>query len=291
MSEKVDLTVSIVSFNTRDILEECLHTIFDTAGNLSLQVIVVDNNSFDHSAEMVREQFPLVQVITNRENRLFSPAQNQALRLAQGRYSLILNPDVKLLPETLQTMINFMDEHPDVGASSCLFRNPDGSVGPSCWHYTTPQAFLLDHKIARLFWPNSRLRAKTYMEDWDRQSLREIDVICGAFMFVRTEVLKQVGYFDESIRFTFTDDDLSRKIHTAGWKICHVPNAEVVHHLGASWKKNHHLFVRKILIADAKAYYTKYHGRLSGVIIELFLWIDFIPRSIFLTLIRGKDVG
>ncbi|WP_243664828.1 glycosyltransferase family 2 protein [Rhodothermus marinus] len=128
--ESCDLSVIIVNYNVRDLLEQALRSVFRAADGLELEVFVVDNNSVDGSVEMVRAHFPEVHLIANTENVGFSRANNQAIRRARGRYLLLLNPDTIVQEDTLRAMVDFLDAHPEVGAAGCKILNPDGSFAP-----------------------------------------------------------------------------------------------------------------------------------------------------------------
>ena len=288
ISAPPDVTVSIVSFNTKDLLRECLRSIIESGAELRIEIIVVDNASCDSSADMVAAEFPQVTLIRNGENRFFTRAHNQALRAAQGRYVLILNSDTRLKPGNLQTMVAFMDNHPNVGVASCLIRNPDGSVYRSAWRIRTLKTLFLNHFVGQKLRPHGL--DEHLLADWDRLTTRQVDVIMDAYAFARREALQQIGWYDERYLLYYTEDDLCLAMHRAGWQVFHVAEAEVVHHYKASTKKQPSLFVRRIMIHDAVSYYRKHHGRLTGAVASLFLNLELLPRTLFIKLGGARRV-
>ena len=149
----MDLSVIIVSWNVKELLKKCLTSIEKNKGQLNLKIFVIDNASHDDSAEMVKTEFPQVKLITNKTNHGFAAANNQGIKQSQGKYVLLLNPDTEILPETLSSMVNFMDQNSEIGISGCKLLNPDKTLQPSVRHFPTPSAILLIlTKLARL-WP------------------------------------------------------------------------------------------------------------------------------------------
>jgi hypothetical protein len=196
-----------------------------------IHTFVVDNASTDGSAEMVRERFPWVQLIGNTENVGFARANNQALVLSRGDYVVLLNSDAELLPGALEALNSFMDAQPEAGACGPLLLNGDGqSLQPSGHPVLTPwrefwRLTFLDRVVPRATYP---------MERWERSQPREVEVIKGACLVLRREVLDQVGLLDERY-FMYTEEmDLCYRLAQAGWKLYWVPQARVIHYGEAS---------------------------------------------------------
>ena len=190
----VDLSVIIVSYNVREFLEQALRSVRRASEGLRVEVFVVDNDSVDGSVEMVRAQFPEVHVIANRANVGFGKANNQAIRRAQGRHLLILNPDTIVQEDTLHTMVRFLDEHPDAGAAGCQILNPDGTFAPESRRgFPTPEvAFYRITGLSRLF-PKSPRFGRYNLTYLPRDAVAEVDALSGSCMFVRHEALYQCG--------------------------------------------------------------------------------------------------
>ncbi len=230
-----DLSVIIVSFNTRALLEACLRSLGQT--RVALEVFVVDNGSTDGSVELVRAQFPQVRLLLPGRNLGFAAANNMALRRATARHVLLLNPDAAVEPGALEAVVNFLDQHPDVGALGGQLTYGDGSFQHSVFHFPTlPMIFLdffpLNHRLL-----NSRLNGR-YPRRWYDRSF-DVDHPLGAFMAVRRTVLEDVGLLDPSYFMYCEEIDWAYRIRRAGWRICYVPDARAVHHAGQSTSRLH----------------------------------------------------
>lgn len=233
----VDATITIVSFNTREKLADCLQSVFDTTPGLRVEVIVIDNGSRDGSVEMVRERFPQVTVIATGQNLGFGRAHNLGMRQAGGRYLIVLNPDTLLLERTIQRQIEFMDSAPDAGACGCTVLDATRALAPS-----GHRDFTLLSLAANVF----NLRAVLPRDEWLRRragrwlgrvhgayhphdAVRRVDWVDGACIVVRREVYDRVGGFDEGIFLNAEDFDWCYRMRQAGWHIYHVPDVALVH--------------------------------------------------------------
>jgi GT2 family glycosyltransferase len=196
-----DVSVIVVNYNVRDLLEQCLRSIHRACEHLDAEVLVVDNASRDSSSQMVEDKFPWVQLIQNQVNVGFSRANNQALERARGRYFLLINPDTLAREDTVQTMMDFMDAHPEAGAAGCKILNPDGTLQLSC-RRSFPTPWVALSKIlglGRLF-PRSRVFGKYNLTYLNPDQTAEVDALSGSFMFLRRETLKEIGLLDEHAR-------------------------------------------------------------------------------------------
>ena len=244
----VDLSIVIVNYNTCELLQNCLHSIYHSEGELTFKVIVVDNASSDTSAQMVATQFPQVELIARRENNGYAFANNLGLQQAgfiksghiqpeATRYALLLNPDTVLPPTALANMIHFMDNQPDIGAAGPKLIRLDGSLDLACRRsFPTPEvSFYRMIGLSKLF-PNSRLFGRYNMTYVDPDELLEVDSVVGAFMLVRREAIAQVGLLDETYFMYGEDIDWAYQIKTYGWKIYYNPAVTVTHIKRASSK-------------------------------------------------------
>ena len=252
--EPIDVSVIIVNYNVRDFLEQALKGVIAASETLSTEIIVVDNNSADGSVEMVRNSFPNVTLITNRENTGFSRANNVAIRQARGRHLLILNPDTIVQEDTLSRLVSFMDQHPEAGAVGCQILNPDGSFArESRRSFPTPDvAFYRLTGLSRLF-PRSRRFGRYNMTYLPTDQTAEVDALSGSCMMLRVDALNQdqnskekpgAGLFDEDFFMYGEDLDLCYRIQKAGWKIYYYPETQIIHYKGASTKMGELLYVR-----------------------------------------------
>ena len=227
----VNVTVVVVSWNTRRLLERCLRSVYETAEDLKVEAIVVDNGSTDGSPRMVQEQFPQVRLILNGENAGFARANNQAMAVAQGGRFLLLNSDAVLRPGALQALVDCLEVHPRAGMAGGRLVNPDGTFQASFMDFPTLWGeVLLMTKLHRLF----RSPYFPSRPPEDSRGVREADWIPGACMLVRREVWEQIGGLDEAYFMYSEEVDWCWRARQAGWKVYHTPEAEIVHWGGQS---------------------------------------------------------
>lgn len=277
----MDLSISIVSWNTRDILDQCLASVYDTADGLKLEVIVVDNASIDGSADMVREKYPRAIVIANTENRGFAAANNQALEIARGRYFLLLNPDTVCRPGALETLIGFMDSKPRCGAAGPMVLNPDGSLQyswarfPSFWNEIRGK---LDRRIAGVSQvpktPDEVRALGAFRVDW----------VGGCCLMARRDAIAQVGPMDESLFMYCEETDWCMRFSKAGWEVWVEPAAEIIHFGGQSSAQIPEEAARR-LRASKKRYFEKHCGRCRG----FALWSALSMRSLAKRILKGDQ--
>jgi N-acetylglucosaminyl-diphospho-decaprenol L-rhamnosyltransferase len=275
----VDLSICIVSYNTQESLEECLGSIFERKAGIAIEVIVVDNASSDGTVEMVTSQFPQVHLVANRQNLFFARANNQALRMAEGRYVLILNSDTVVLDGTLEGMVSFMDDHPRVGAATCLLLDSAGEPSTRFWSFHTFRG------LVKALYP-WQLLSKPHAHN---ASPRQIDedrfaqVVTDAFKVARREALQAIGFYDERFFLYYTDDDVCRRLHDAGWKVFYVGSVRGVHKGAQSTRQFPRLSMRRIAVKDMLHYAEKYHGFLAVVALSVLACVDLAVVA----LIRG----
>jgi GT2 family glycosyltransferase len=234
----MDLSVIIVSYNVRYFLEQCLVTVRKASEHIDCEIFVVDNNSADGSCSMVSREFPEVKLVMNNENRGFSAANNQAIKLATGRYILLLNPDTLIGEDTFNKCISFMDGHPEAGATGVRMINGKGKLLPESKRaLPTPKtAFFKITGLSYIF-PKSGLFSKYYLADLDSMKTTQVDIISGAFMFLRSEVVPGTGLFDESFFMYGEDIDYSYRLLKQGFKNYYYPEVMIIHYKGESTKK------------------------------------------------------
>jgi GT2 family glycosyltransferase len=240
-----DVSVVIVNYNVRDFLSQALRSVQAASRDLSVETWVVDNNSIDGSVDMLRQDFPWVRVIANRENAGFGAANNQAIHASTGRHILILNPDTILQEDTLTSLVAFMDAHADIGAAGCQILNPDGSFAPeSRRSFPTPAtAFYRMTGLSRLF-PRSPRFGRYNLTHVPRDQVTDVDALSGSCMMVRRAAIEQAGAFDEDFFMYGEDLDLCFRIQQAGWRIVYTPSTQIIHYKGESTKKGDFRYVR-----------------------------------------------
>jgi len=229
MAKKPDLSIIIVNYKTKALLKQCLDSIFN------YEIIVVDNDSRDGSAEMVEKEFPKVELIKNKENLGFAKGNNQALRRAQSKYILFLNSDTIVPKETIPELLSYLEKHPKIGVVTPRLELRDGKIDLDS-HRGFPQpwaAFCYFTGLEKLF-PGSKTFGQ-YHQTWkELNTVHEIDSCCGAFLLTRKKILEKIGGFDESYFFYGEDLDLCFRIKQKDWKIVYYPKVKAIHYKGAS---------------------------------------------------------
>jgi len=255
----VDLSICIVSWNTRELLDACLSSVAEHSDDLEVETFVVDNASSDGSARMVREHHPDVILIENGRNVGFAAANNQAMERATGRYVFMLNPDTEVLPGALKALVDFMDAHPEAGAAGCRLVSPDGTRQKSVRTFPTFRTFLHQFTILRLAGIFAREYGNYRMRDFDDGKVFEIDIGMGAALIIRRSVLDEVGLLDPNFFMYFEEVDICRRIKLAGHKIYFFPGATILHHGGQSAEQAR-VMLSRVRLQSVFTYLEKYNG-------------------------------
>lgn len=268
-----DLSIVIVSWNVCELLHRCLASLASGRETLAVEVIVVDSGSADGSAEMVRRDFPGVQLIARPDNVGFPRGNNIAIQQSTGRYILLLNPDTEVVGAALSTMVNYLDQNLTVGAVGAQLRYPDGRVQSSRRRFPTLATALFESTWLQPVAP-SRLLDKYFMRDRPDDAVSDVDWLMGACLMVRRQVIEEVGALDEAYFMYSEELDWCRRIKTAGWRVVYLPTAQVIHHEGKSSEQA--VTARHINFNQAKLrYFRKYHGRLACLVLRLWLLANY----------------
>ncbi len=236
--EKVDLSIIILNFNTRQLLKDCLKSVFSVPDSgLVKEVIVVDNASSDGSAKMVAKEFSEAVLIRGEENRGFAAGNNQGLKRARGRYLLLLNSDTLVQKDTFQKMVAYMDKNKAVGIASCQLLNEDktvqasGGFFPTLWRVLAWMFFLDDlpflSKLIRSYHPHDSFYEQEHKQDW----------VTGAFFLMKKEVKEKIGLLDEDYFMYVEEVDYCFRAKKAGFLVAYTPEAKIIH-LGRKSLKN-----------------------------------------------------
>lgn len=231
----LDLSIIVVSYNTRERLRACLASIEGSAGLPECETFVVDNASTDDSADMVERDFPWATLVRSRINGGYACANNLALRRARGRRLLLLNPDAEVGPRSIADMVAYLDTYPEAGAAGPKLVRPDGSLDLACRRsFPSPSvSFYRMLGLSRVF-PGSR-RLGRYNLTYLRPDVEtEVDAVSGAFMLVRREAIEEVGLLDERFFMYGEDLDWAFRMKEQGWRIRYNPRVVVLHHKGES---------------------------------------------------------
>jgi N-acetylglucosaminyl-diphospho-decaprenol L-rhamnosyltransferase len=274
------ISVIIVSFNTVSLLRKCLSELFAHSQDQPLEVFVVDNNSHDNSAAMVKEEFPQVNLMVNHENLGFAAANNQAWKESTGEYVLLLNPDAFTKPGALQSAVQFMDTHPECGLCGGRLVKPDGTLDPSARKFPTALSKFFTISGLRSRYPQSRFFSGHEFGDFDHKSVLEVDWVPGTFTLYRREMLEKTGLFDERFYIYYEETDLCQSAKKAGWKVYFLPSAEVVHVGGASSKT-----IKKQIIDEGASQVLKFRLRSE--------WLYFRKNSGIIAVMTnaGTEIG
>jgi len=250
----------MVNWNTRGDLEQALGSVLNPGPELEVQVVVLDNGSRDGSVEMVRERFPGVRLLESGENVGFARGYNRAAEEAEGRYLLMLNPDTVAQPNALERLVGFLDSDREAGAAGPRLLNADGSLQFSCRRFPRPMAAILRNTPLGRIAPENRFTRDYLMTDWDHSTVREVDWVSGAAICIRREAWEEVGGFDEGFFMYAEDIDWCLRAQQAGWRICYVPEAVIVHRIGASSDQRPVAMVREFHRSMAR-FYRKHYAR------------------------------
>jgi GT2 family glycosyltransferase len=271
----MDLSIVIVSWNTADLLLRCLQSIYANAPSVRFDIWIVDNASTDDSVRCIQANYPGVHLLLNKKNVGFARANNEAIQQCSGRYVLLLNPDTLVHPDALDRLVNFMGTHPDAGACGSRYLNPDGTLQWSCAPFPT---------LSREFWRMNHLDVvhaygKYDMAHWDIHQVREVEVLQGASLLIKREVINQVGLLDPGY-FMYTEEtDLCYRIYQAGWKLYWVPESTITHFGGQSTQQvADTMFLR--LYESKVIFMRKHYGSWSAFVYKLILGTSALTRII-----------
>ena len=273
------LSISIVSWNTEELLRQCLASLYANLGELDTEVIVVDNASSDGSVDMVTREFPQVKLIRNASNCGFARANNIAYEQSSGRYFLLLNSDTIVRPGSLESLAKYMDGNLAVGAVAPRLLNGDGSLQRSCSCFPTPfTEFLSAFSLGKLFW-KSPFFARFEMSYWNFDEVREVDFAGGSCLMLRRAALEQVGALDEDY-FMYTEEaDLCYRLKRGGWKVMFIPHAEIVH-LGGQSSRLRPVEMAIELPVSRHRFIKKFYGPLSAALFRGVVAVGGVCRLI-----------
>ncbi|MFZ4413422.1 MAG: glycosyltransferase [Bacteroidales bacterium] len=271
------LSIIIVNYNVEYFLEQCLHSVQIACKNIENEIFVVDNQSVDASIKMVKEKFPSVRLIENKENKGFSKANNQAIVQAKGEYILLLNPDTVVESDTFEKTIQYMDTHPTTGGLGVKMIDGEGNfLAESKRGLPTPEvAFYKIAGLSKLF-PQSKKFGKYHLSYLDHNQIHEVEVLAGAFMLMRKNVLNEIGLLDEAFFMYGEDIDLSYRIIKAGYKNIYFPDTRIIHYKGESTKKSsiNYVFVfYNAMIIFAQKHFSQKNARLFSLMINSAIYL------------------
>lgn len=281
--KKVDLSVIVLSYNTRKLLQQCLTSLIGSSPSLRVKIIVVDNASVDGSPEMVEQEFPQVRLIINQANVGFAKGNNIGLKEAEGDFVLFLNSDTKVEPGGLKEAVDFMRTDEKIGALSAKTLLASGKIDPDCHRgFPTPWASITYFLGLEKLFPQSRLFGQYHQLYLGLDRNHEIDAGAGAFMMIRREIIKKVGSWDEKYFFYGEDLDFFYRIKQAGYKVMFYAKPLLIHYKGASSglrkeskgisTRENRLRVARASVKAMEIFYRKfYQGKYPGWLTWLVL--------------------
>ena len=273
------LSIIIVNWKVREFLGQCLNSIFSLLKSRKIEVIVVDNNSQDGSVEMVQREFPQIRLIENKENVGFGRASNQGIRIAQGRYLFILNPDTQVGPHTLQNIMDFMDSNPKVGIGGCYVYYPDGKPQSSFYKFPTLLSYFSRMLSIFRILPINRLTRKFFWEYKDNDISGTVDRVLGGAMVLRKETVEQIGVFDEAYFMYAEELDLCYRARQKGWEVSTIPDTEIIHYHLQSGLQN----IRTITFHSFKSdfiFFKKFYPIHKLILIRIMQFWGIFFRSL-----------
>jgi N-acetylglucosaminyl-diphospho-decaprenol L-rhamnosyltransferase len=225
-----DVSIVIISWKMKDVLRVCLDSIYKFTKDISYEIIVIDNNSQDGTFEMIENDYKEITLLKNPVNRGVAPARNQGIKLASGRYILILDADMELKENSIEQLFRFMESFPDAGIVGCKLVDSNNNLQYSCKRFPNFLALIFRRLEHYKSIQNSNTLKNHVMKDWDHNSISEVDYIIGACQFFRAEVISRIGFYDEKIFYGPEDMDFCARIWKNNMKVIYYPFTNIFHH-------------------------------------------------------------
>lgn len=266
---KNKLSIIIVNYNTGQLTRACIKSILGQSFSWPFEIVVVDNASVDESVELLRSEWPEIKIISNLTNVGLAGGVNMGLRVATGQYRLVLNPDIVVLDGAIKTMVDYMEERPQVGIAGGKLLSPNGRLQYSCYEFYRPLTIMYRRTWLGKTKRGSKAVRKFLMKDYDHKAAAEVDWLMGACLMVNELALKQVGGMDERFFLYFEDVDWCRRFWLCGWKVLYLPDAKFSHYhqrtsehgglwgLATNWVMREHIW-------SALKYFYKYRNQATG---------------------------
>jgi len=271
MEGQLDISVIIVSYNTRDFTLKCLESLYRETTKIRFETILVDNASADNSASAIMEEFPQVRVLALKENIGFARANNLASNVARGEYLLLLNPDTLIINNAVEKIHSFAQQNQEAGIWGGRTILPDGSLNPTCCYgKTTPWSLFCRATGFAAAFPNSTLFNRECFGRWQYDSARKVDIVTGCFMLVKSSAWKQLGGFDPRFFMYGEEVDFCLRAKEMRYHPMFTPEAEIVHYGGASESDQANRWA-KVFRAKATLICTHWPARQIGFGLNMLL--------------------
>lgn len=277
----MDLSIVIVNWNGRKILEDCLYSIYTNCPKFEFELIVVDNASGDGSVEMVREKFPGVRLVVNDRNLGFAAGNNRGFAVAQGRYVLLLNNDTIVLPDAIDKSLDYLENHPETGALGCRVEFPDRSFQTSCYRFNDPFVLFMIRCLPLGSVAGERLNYGRYWAKQFREPT-DVDVVAGCFFVVRRKAMEDAGVLDEDFFMYGEEEEWCSRFHERGWRVVYFPLATIIHlHRFSSNQARRALSAIEsmsplLVLHKRRGYFAAWLSNLilmSGIVLRLPVWL------------------
>lgn len=278
----IDVSIVIVTYHeSSEVLRACFTHVAQTAG-VTHELIIVDNGGSAATKDLLLHTVERATYVANSENRGFAAAVNQGMKVARGRYVLLLNPDTEVSSDAVARMVAHMDADKDVGIGSALLVYPDGKLQESIRRFPT----LGNQIVTLLKLPHvvPSLVNRYMMRDSDPYTTQDVDSIMGAFMMIRRELMDAIGLFDERYFIWFEEVDYCKMAKDAGWKVRHYADVRVVHHKGHTFDQLATVRKQRWVRESMRKYMAKHHGMLAGFVLwmlaPLFIALAYLAAAI-----------
>ena len=275
-----EVSVIVVSWNTKDILRQCLESLYRESNDIELELILVDNASTDGSPEMVRQEFPQAILICNSQNRGFAAANNQGIEIAKGRFVLLLNPDTVILDRAIQKTIAFAEQHPRAGAVGIRNIHADGQLQKNCFQYASLLNLAITTSSLHRLFSNSKFFSRERMNWWDYTDSRKVDVVAGCYMLVPRKVIDEIGGLDEAYFMYGEEMDWCWRMAKAGLEVWYCNDAKIIHYGGMSTSQNP-IEMHKQGLSSFFYFIEKREGQLARYTAQALIIFNGILRTAF----------
>lgn len=277
---ELDLTISIVNTNNKDMLKSCLKSIYDTTKKTSFEVIVADNFSTDGSIEMIKESFPEVIITSIIPRNGYGFCHNRAYEKSQGRYFLLLNEDMIILPEAIDIMVEKIKKDKMIGALGCKLLNPDGTLQISCSRFPSILTEIVNTFFPYTIFSNYSInKFRQQIIDWDYNNELDVDCIMGSCMLIPRKIIEIIGLFDERFYIYSEEVDLCKRIKNEGLKVHFTPESQIIHFQAFTTEAmSEKMYV--IYLESRIKYFKKYHTKLQLSFVKLLIFFRVTLRMI-----------
>lgn len=256
-----DLSIVVVSYNTKDLTLQCIKSIRDSIKGVNYEVIVIDNGSADGTVASIQNVKLKLKILTNRENLGFARANNQGIKVAKGKYILLLNSDTEIRQGSVEELLKFAKQSPDAGVVGSRLLNKDGSIQPSAFRFPT-----INRAVSQ-YWLGKKGILDKYTPEGDMPS--EVEAVVGASFLITPAALKRIGFLDGRYFMFYEDLDYCRRVWKSGLKVYYLPSSVVIHYHGASGEKLENPVNQwRRLIPSSKIY----HGVFRHYLFNFVIW-------------------